>query len=110
MLPAQGLATRPRVVQGRGQLSGTSEAASKREGGWATPLSWLEGWTHCLGWAGKGRKGGRGGRTRQVLRDRDPEIRAERDLQRQTKGVQRQRKAETPSEKGRFRKVEEDKS
>lgn len=50
---------------------------------------------------------GEGRRVRQVLRDWDPKIRAERDLQRQTKGVQRQRKAGSPSKTGRCGKVED---
>jgi len=94
----------------RAIVRGLKGNQQEREGGWTTPLSRLEGCTRCSGWACEGRKGGREDRTRQVLRDRDPETKPKKDLQRQTKGDQRQQKTETPSERGRFRKAEEDKS
>lgn len=49
-------------------LSGASEEAGKGKG-WITPFSRLEARTGHLGWAGEGEEGGRGGRTRQVLKD-----------------------------------------
>lgn len=49
-------------------LSGASEEAGKGEGR-ITPFSRLEGWTCRLSWAGEGDTGGRGGRTKQVLKD-----------------------------------------
>ena len=94
----------------RAIVRGLEGNQQEREGGWTTPPSRLEGCTCCSGWACKKRKGSREDRTRWFLRDRDPETRPERDLQRQTKRVQRQQKTETLSEGRRFTKVEEAKS
>lgn len=90
----------------RAIVRGLEGSQHERAGGWTTPLSRLEGCTRCSGWACEGRKGGQEDRTRWVLRDREPETRPERDLQRQTKGLQRQHKA--PSERGRLGKAQED--
>lgn len=66
--PAQSLATRCSVVQGGRHCQGLLRKLEKGKGR-ITPFSRLEGWACHLGWAGDGETGGRGGRTRQVLKD-----------------------------------------